>query len=137
MKSKIKDWYSKEPKSSIWYYTTLTLLVYHYTIKPILWLTLLRVGILAPEVDITATAQKITTDVTESIFDIAFRMFEVGQGLSDSPYRFLIEGFLAFMFPYGIILMFGYIFHGMIRHVVVHIYKEMKKHNAKKANKKK
>ncbi len=126
IKKRIKNWYSNKPKTSVWFYITMILLIGHYLVKPVVWLSILRMGIVAPEVDITPTAERITEDVTESMLNLSFKMFEIGQGLSDSPYRFLIEGLLAFMFPYGLSLIFIYLFHGVIRHIVVEVYTKIK-----------
>lgn len=131
VKQKVKDWYSKKPKHDIWFYVTIILLIHIYLIQSVVWLSLVQAGILAPEVDITPTAERISEDISANILNTTFRMFEVGQSLSDSPSRYIIQGLIGVMFPWGTWLIIFYLFHGVIRGLVVTIYQSIQKKKLK------
>lgn len=129
LKQIIKEWFTREPKKSIWFHLCYILIIYRYAapavFKHMIFLTL---GIQAPEIDPMPAIEKASTTMAEAFGNSMLTLFEAGQRIgTNSPLAGNLIVILYYSFVYGLYISMIYMAVEILRLILLWVYKKINK----------
>ena len=125
LKSKIKDWFTKKPKQSVWYYA-FWVMVFRSLLSRFAYVVILQLGLLQPDVDVATlqpTFANIASNTVSNLINPLARLFVVGQEVTRaSPsIGYFMAHYISYVYITILLAIAIMTLNGVVRHAVVSI----------------